>query len=156
VTLEFDERGLMPPGVHDATLEEVDQYFGRFQRTDQRITLCKKLKEYVVALRSAEINCSLILDGSFIMIGVDEPEDIDLVLVLPEDWDTNADLRPYQYNVVSKRRVRQAYRFDLFAVRKNSPEEQEWIAFFGHVNLKWCTMFGWPEDTTKGLVRVVP
>jgi hypothetical protein len=152
--LEFDERGLLPAGIHDATLEELEQYFGRFQRTDQRITLCKKLKAYISALKAAEINCSLIVDGSFIMTKVDEPEDIDLVLVLPEDWDIGADLKPYQYNVVAKHRVKQQYRFDLFTVRKNTADEQKWIDFFGQVNVKWCELFGWPDDLTKGVVRV--
>ena len=152
--LEFDERGLLPCGVHDATLEEVEEYFGRFQRTDQRIALCKKLKAYISALKSSDINCSLIVDGSFIMTRVDEPEDIDLVLVLPEDWDMDADLKPYQYNVVSKKRVRQQYRFDLFAVRKSTKDERDWLDFFGQVNVKWCELFGWPDDLTKGVVRI--
>ena len=64
--LDFDERGLLPPGVHDATIEELDDHFGRFQRTDQRITLCKKLKAYITALKTSGIKCSLIIDGSFI------------------------------------------------------------------------------------------
>ena len=110
MTLEFDERGLLPPGVHDASLDELDQYFGRFQRTDQRISLCKKLKEYITALRLAEIKCSLIIDGSFIMTGVDEPDDIDLVLVLPLEHDVKADLAPAAYALVSKKRVQKAVR----------------------------------------------
>ncbi len=152
--LDFDERGLLLPGVHDATLEELDEHFGRFQRTDQRITLFKKLKAYLTDLKNSGIKCSLIIDGSFIMTKVDEPDDIDLVLILPEDWDMEANLRPYQYNVVSKRRVRQEYRFDLYSVRQNSTEEQKWIEFFGRVNLKWCDAFNWVRETRKGLVRV--
>src|SRR5688572_28332358 len=129
--LEFDERGLLPAGIHDATLDELEQYFGRFQRSDQRITLFKKLKAYISALKTADFNCSLSVDGSFIMTKADEPEDIDLVPVLPEDWDMDANLKPFQYNVVSKRRVQQQYRFDLFTVRKNTADEQKWIDFFG-------------------------
>ena len=32
--LFFDERGLLPPGVHDATLAEIEAAFARFQQTD--------------------------------------------------------------------------------------------------------------------------
>ena len=87
MTLALDERQLLPGGVHDATLEEVDRQFGRFQRTDRRIELVRKLKEYVAAMQQAQIRGSLIVDGSFVMAGVDQPEDLDLVLVLPDDWD---------------------------------------------------------------------
>jgi hypothetical protein len=152
--LEFDERRLLRPGVQDATLEEVEEHFARFQRTDRRRTLFQKLKEYAAALQQAELKGSLIIDGSFIMPTVDRPEDIDLVLVLPEDWDMTADLRPYQYNLVSKRRVKQAFGFDVFIVVRGSSEEHKWVTFFGQVNPKWCSAFGWPHDATKGLVRI--
>jgi hypothetical protein len=123
MALSFDDNQLLPAGIHDATLEEVGEQFGRFQRTDRRMTLFRRLGEYVAALRRANIQGSLIIDGSFVMPSMDQPEDVDLVLVLPEDWDTAADLRPYQYNLVSKRRVRQEYRFDVFTVRKGSAQE---------------------------------
>ena len=152
--LVFDERQLLVAGVHDATVEEIEQLFGRFQRTDRRMTLFQKLQDYLAALRRAAIGGSLIIDGSFIMPAIDQPEDIDMVLVLPEEWDMTADLRPYQYNLVSKRRVKQEYRFDVFTVQKGSPDEQEWVAFFSKVNVKWCEAFGWPDDLRKGLVRV--
>lgn len=152
--LDPDERGLLPLGIHDATLEEVGQRFGRLQRTDQRMTLFRKLEAFVAALRQARIPGSLVIDGSFIMASLDQPEDIDLVLILPEDWDMTADLRPYQYNMVSKRRVKQEYKFDLFTVQKGSPDEQRWLEFFRKVGPKWIDAFGLPEETYKGLVRV--
>jgi hypothetical protein len=95
--LTFDARQLLGSGIHDALIEEVEQHFARFQRTDRRMTLFQKLKEYLAALRRAAIGGSLIIDGSFIMPGVDQPEDIDLVLLLPEEWDMMAELRPYHF-----------------------------------------------------------
>jgi hypothetical protein len=44
--LAFDERQLLVAGVHDATLAEVEQHFARFQRTDRRMNLFKKLNKY--------------------------------------------------------------------------------------------------------------
>jgi hypothetical protein len=116
--------------------------------------LMRRLKEYVAALQQAHLNGSLLLDGSFIMPRVDQPEDIDLVLVLPKDWDLTADLRPYQYNLVSKRRVRQAYGTDVFVVSQGSVEEHKWVTFFSQVNPKWCQAFDWPAQVSKGLVRI--
>jgi hypothetical protein len=89
------------------------------------------------------------------MACIDEPEDIDLLLVLPLGWDRHAGLKPYQYNLVAKRRVRQEYGFDLLAVVPDSLEEKDWTSFFQRVNIKWCRQFGWPPETKKGLVKVV-
>jgi hypothetical protein len=97
----------------------------------------------------------VILDGSFVMGCVDEPDDIDLILVLPTDWDMDAELKPYQYNLVSKKSIKQLYRFDLITVRASSAQEAEWIAFFKQVNVKWHEQFDWPADTWKGIIRVM-
>lgn len=152
--LVLDDRKLLPPGVHDASLKEVEELFGRFQRTDRRPGLFRKLRDYLKALNQAEIADSVIIDGSFVMACVDEPEDIDLLLVLPADWDAAADLPPYLYNLVSKRRVKRQFGFDAFPVRAGTQQEQEWLAFFGQVSTKWCQRFGWPDKLTKGMVRV--
>jgi hypothetical protein len=66
----------------------------------------------------------------------------------------NADLKPYQYNLVSKRRVKRAFGFDAVPVGDGSPEQANWIAFYSGINVKWRRQFGWPEETAKGLVRI--
>ena len=152
--LTLDDRKLLPLGVHDASLKEVEELFGRFQRSDRRPKLFAKLRDYLKAVKNAEVAGSVILNGSFVMACVDEPSDIDLILVLPTDWNWNADLRPYQYNLVSKRRVRQAFRFDVFPVGEGSREQADWIAFFSGIDVKWRRTFGWPDEAIKGLVRI--
>lgn len=156
MALVLDERGLLPDGVHEATLEEVDAVFARFQKSDRRLKLFARLRNYLVELKKAVVGESVIIDGSFVMPCVDEPEDIDIILVMAEDWDMKADLKPYQYNLVSKKRVKKDHGFDLAVVSKNSPLELEWISFFSQVRPKWCQRFGWPKHATKGLVRVTP
>src|SRR5262245_1676341 len=98
--LTFDDRGLLVPGTHDATPAEVERAFARFQRSDRRITLFAKLRAYLAELRQTGWACHVILDGSFVMPMVDEPNDIDVILVLPADWDLTRELRPFEYNVV--------------------------------------------------------
>ena len=153
--LVFDERGLLPPGVHDVSMDEVKQHFGGFRRSDRRPKLFAKLLEYQAALTGAGIGGSLIIDGSFVMAGIEEPDDIDIVLVFPAGWDTQADLRPFQYNLVSKKSVKISFRLDLFTAPAGSAEENSWIEYFGRVNLKWREEFGWPPDTRKGILRVL-
>src|SRR5205809_42644 len=100
--LVFDDRQLLLPGVHQVSMETVKDHFGKFQRSDRRMKLFAKLTEYLDAVKKADCGASVVIDGSFVMACIDEPEDIDVVLVLPADWDDAADLRPYQYNLVSK------------------------------------------------------
>jgi hypothetical protein len=152
--LAFDYRKLLLPGVHEASPETVKEYFGNFQRSDRRMTLFAKLTEFLHAVKKAGFGQSVVIDGSFVMACVDEPDDIDLLLVLPPDWDDAADLKPYQYNLVSKQVVRRNFGFDLAVVKAGSADETGWIEFFGKVRDKWRQKFGWPEDTRKGIVRV--
>ena len=52
--LEFDDRGLLPDGIHDATMGEIDKCFARFQRSDHRIQLFEHLKRYVREIKAAK------------------------------------------------------------------------------------------------------
>lgn len=154
--LALTEHRLLPAGVHDLTLDEVETLFGRFQRTDRRRALFAKLVEYVNDVKGAGWNAGVIVDGSFVMPAVDEPEDIDILLVLPEDWDMTSEIRPFEYNLIARKRTRRRYGFDVFAVRARSPELQAMVAFFQQVNVKWSEPLGLPPGLVKGIVRIVP
>jgi hypothetical protein len=155
VPLTFDERGLLAPGVHDAALAEVEASFARFQRSDRRIQLFEKLKAYLAELGQTGWACEVILDGSFVMPPVDEPNDIDLILVLPADWDMFQPLKPFEYNVVSKKFTRREYQIDVLPAPAGSQAEREYRLLFEGIRIEWCRRFGWPAGSTKGLVRVV-
>jgi hypothetical protein len=154
--LNFNEQHLLPEGVHDATLAEIERHFARFQRTDRRIKLFEKLSRFLKELQGTNWRCEVILDGSFVMPAVDEPGDIDLLLVLPDDWDMSIELRPFEYNLVSSRRVRDSFGFDLKVAIGTSEEYRKWIEFFSRVNVKWSTLLNLPAESRKGLVRVIP
>ena len=148
-------QGILPEGVHVFTLEQVQQRFGSFQHSDRRMRLFQKLQRYVWELRQTGWKVSLILNGSFVMTCVDEPQDIDLILVLPGDVDLNVEFRPSEYNVISRRMVRRRYEFDAFAVPQGTDEERRWIEFFQKVNVKWSEPpYNLAVGARKGLVRI--
>ena len=97
----------------------------------------------------------LLVNGSFVMGCVDEPDDIDLIVVLPKGWNTAADLRPFEYNLLSKKRTRRKFGFDVFAVPKHSRDEREMIRFFQQLSPRWLEQLGISARSRKGLVRVV-
>jgi hypothetical protein len=53
--LLFDDRQLLVDGVHDASLEVVEEHFSRFQRTGRRIKLSEGHVEMIDKLK-AEID----------------------------------------------------------------------------------------------------
>lgn len=80
---EFNESGYLPPGIHRADLVEVQKRFGS---NDTRRTLLRHLDNFVELVRSVSAK-KLILDGSFVT-GKENPADIDVILVLPDTFDT--------------------------------------------------------------------
>jgi hypothetical protein len=110
-------------------MTEVEERFGGFQGSDRRMRLFAKLRRYLEEVRFAGLALALIIDGSFVTNKPD-PEDIDLVLVLPEDHDFGLERRP---NPLSKRYVRQEHGFDLVAVAEESEEYHEALDLFQQV-----------------------
>jgi len=72
----FNNNGYLPPGIHHATLEEVQERFGH--GSEQRETLSQSLDWLVPLCRQAGIT-KILLNGSFVTARP-EPNDIDCVL----------------------------------------------------------------------------
>jgi len=123
-----DDAGLLPPGVHDCTLDEVRQRFGAFQTTDRRPKLHDKLQALVQEAWATGLVAEIIIDGSFVTAKPD-PNDIDLILVLNARHDFKAELRPFEYNVLSTRQARKIYGFDLLVATHASAIYAEYLAF---------------------------
>lgn len=141
---DLNEHGFLPEGIHDCTLEEIGARFGRFQSSDRRVHLFKKLCELFVEERRAGMAIEIFVDGSF-TTSKPEPGDIDLVIVLPVDYNPDVDLSPFEYNAISEGRIRRRYRFDVFVVRKNSRE------YFGKTDFYQKNR---GSTLRKGLLRV--
>lgn len=150
--LVFDDRRVLPEGVHDATLEEVVSAFGG---TSRREKLCDHLRQYMANVKLTGWTCEVLIDGSFVMPQVGEPNDIDLILVLPDDWDLNRrDFRAFEYNTLDKGHTKRVYRMEVYPVQSGSERHREFLELFTQIRIEWCRQFGLPPDSRKGLVRV--
>ena len=127
------EDGVLPDGVHDRTFEEMTGAFGQIQRSDRRIRLTAKMKDHLDEARRSGLVLAVIVDGSY-TTARNEPDDIDMIVVLKPDlaWES---LRPFEYNAVSNRMIRQMYRFDVFAYPEGSVEYDKYLELFQHVRL---------------------
>ena len=90
------QNGLLPPGVHDCSIEEARARFGSFQGSDRRPRLFAKLEQYLNEVRTTRLVARVVLDGSFVT-AIPDPNDIDLVLLLRPGHDFSAALQPFEY-----------------------------------------------------------
>lgn len=137
--------GLLPEGVHDCTLEELRERFGIFQGSDRRCRLFDQLSAYVSEVTLSGLIAAIIVDGSFVTDKSD-PNDVDLILVLRDEHDFNANLRPFEYNVLSRRSVARRYGFDVMLAQQSKLESDENVAFFSQVLDR--------RDLRKGMLRI--
>jgi hypothetical protein len=135
--------GLLPEGVHDASMAEVRERFGRFRGTDRRVRLFAALASYVADARASGLVEAIIVDGSF-TTGDAAPGDVDLIVVARPRADLTPDLRPDQYNVLSPRWIGRRYPLDVRLVSGSAGLEDA-MEFFGRVR---------DDMTRKGMVRI--
>ncbi|MBC8870282.1 MAG: hypothetical protein H8E44_12735 [Planctomycetes bacterium] len=82
----FDEHGYLPPGIHRATLEEIEERFGR--ESELRRVQMESLAWLVDLTRRAGVR-RLIVNGSFVTDAY-EPNDVDCLLLLGPDFSRDA------------------------------------------------------------------
>jgi hypothetical protein len=144
---------VLPEGIHECTFEEVSAIFGQLWRTDQRLKLTEKLRDFLDAARRSGIIAAVVIDGSYVT-AKQEPGDIDLVVAYRPDFDLkHEELRPFEYNVLSKRAIRRTYCFDAFIFPDGSQEYHEWVEFFSGVRADDPDQQ--TSRTRKGVLRIV-
>ena len=125
---DFKDDGFLPAGIHPATLEELEERFAFFDRSDQRLRVFEKLKALIgEAKRSGIVRC-IYVAGSFVT-DKPEPNDFDCILVL-DPIIVGQKLRPFQYNLVSRRMARRIFGGDVVPVLDGSEQMLEYSNFF--------------------------
>lgn len=140
----LNEHGFLPEGVHDCSEGEVEKRFGQFQHSDCRCRLFERLTEFLRQAKASGLVKAVIIDGSFVT-DKDEPNDIDVIVVLRPGHDFDAELSPREYNVVSKLRIRSQFKFDALVGEEGQNELSKHIYFFGRVR---------ESQIRKGLLKV--
>jgi hypothetical protein len=78
----FDDRGFLPPGIHTATLAEIEDRFGREPEL-RRVQMESLRRMMELAVRAGVER--IVLNGSFVT-DIMEPNDVDCVLLLAADY----------------------------------------------------------------------
>jgi len=87
---DFDERGYLPPGIHRATLDEVEQRFGR--QSEIRRVQMESLR-WLVDLAKQTGAARLVINGSFVT-DIFEPNDVDCVLLVGPGFPVDREVEP--------------------------------------------------------------
>ncbi len=142
---ELSADGLLPPGIHDCTLQEIGLRFGSFQRTERRRLLFGKLEEFLKTVDKSGMFEVVIIDGSFVT-NDPAPNDIDLIAVVPTEHDFERELTVSQYALVSRPLLRKRFGFDVVLARRDSSLYDSYVEFFSRVRQK--------PSLRKGLLRL--
>ena len=135
----------------------MDETLSAFGGTYRRDKLCENLRRYIDAVKMTGWKCDILIDGSFVMPNVAEPNDIDVILVLSDDWDmARRDFRPFEYNVLDRGHTKRTHKIDVYPVLTGSEQYLFYFGLFTKIRVEWCREFGLPEDSRKGLVRIMP
>jgi hypothetical protein len=79
---DFNEHGYLPAGIYFATLDEIDNRFGRFSQI--REVQMESLRWLVASAAQAGVK-RIIINGSFISDRL-EPNDVDCVLLIDSEY----------------------------------------------------------------------
>ncbi len=140
--------GLLPPGVHDATLAEVEQAFG--SRNDRRVELFQKLTQFLDVARALGLFQAVITDGSFVT-DKDAPGDIDAVLLLPRADLAKLTGHPNRLQILDQHAVKAQYEIHLFV---DPLPAGHWTNFFQHLKPADALARKLPPTTRRGVLKV--
>ncbi|GHT30799.1 hypothetical protein FACS1894214_1330 [Planctomycetales bacterium] len=159
--LQFTEYQILPKGITIAGIEEIESALG--ENTSQwRSILMTELKSYIEELRTVSIGSYLILDGSFVMPCVKNPNDIDIILIMPDDWDTSEADISNEMHLLDAFQIRLRYaHLDVKIVSDHSFELDFWLRCFGNISRdnhfftdRNGMLMEIPAGVQKGLIQV--
>jgi hypothetical protein len=125
---EFTEQGLLPEGVHRATIDEFEQRFVYFDRSDRRFRIFDGLRRLYNEASNSGIVRRLLVGGSYVT-SEPEPNDFDCILVIDASVQ-DQNLPPVEYNLVSPDAARRIFRGDVFPLIEGTPKMESLIEFF--------------------------
>jgi hypothetical protein len=131
--------------LHECSLAEIRERFGRFHESGRRPQLFARLEELTGLMRRSGLFDAVIVDGSFVTTKP-APNDIDVLAVLRQGHDFERDLPMSEYALVSRVLLRRRTGFDVIVAEADSQLYRTYVEFFSRVRER--------PDVAKGLLRV--
>lgn len=146
----FDSRGLLPQGIHHATLNEIEQKLGYTARRAELIKLFRKMISTELLPHGAGLYVDI--DGSFVT-DKPNPDDIDATVRVPISLLTSAS--PIMQNLgdnAGHARVKNMYLVDFYFSLEGLGND--FSSFFQYVGDKTGALKQLPSTELKGILRI--
>jgi hypothetical protein len=147
---EFTVHGLLPLGVHDATLDEVLSRFGGSNA--RRKMIGDGLKAFVELVQTFGLFTLLFVDGSF-TTDVDLPNDVDVVLQLPSSSGRQFLSHPNALKILDAAQAKATYHVHLF-LEKTEDGYAGMVGFFQQLKPKDLLAKKLAATHRRGIVKV--
>lgn len=141
--------GLLPPGIHDASMVELRATFG--SSNARRVELHSKLEDFISVVQGFSAFTSLFVDGSF-TTDKDVPGDIDAVLTMPRDALSTVLSVPGGVALFDGPAVKHRYEVHLFI--KPEPPVPLMVDFFQSLKPEEALLRRVAPDTKRGILRI--
>jgi hypothetical protein len=147
---DFDEHGLLPPGIHDCTVPEIEE---RFCWTTRRKELFAGLSAFIATeWRPLGVSSALCIDGSFVR-DKPLPEDVDVVIDIDGSVsDEEAILFTYRLQVMERDRFKNVYQVDVWA--RHAALKNDLVKFFQYIGDKAAAELRLSRRYNKGILRI--
>lgn len=141
---ELSDDGLLPPGIHRASIGEIERQFVKFDRSDRRFRIYAGLKRLIEEVRKLPFIQAMYLAGSFVS-SKPEPNDFDCLLTIDGE-SFPQELRPFEYRIVSRRAAAKEFGGDVIAVVAGSELHWRYMDFFQTSR----------DGTPVGMIELIP
>jgi hypothetical protein len=139
--------GLLPAGVHDATVDEIRLTFG--SANDTRIAIMDGLTKFVAIVRTFSIFKEFFVDGSFVT-QEPVPKDVDVVLLFEANEFGAFATSPHAKKLVDRAAFKNEYKVDLLL----GPRAVDMPQFFQGLRAERALELGLATSHRKGILRV--
>jgi hypothetical protein len=116
---EFDKHGNLPPGIYSASFDDVVKRFGGKSLRRQELT--NNLRDFYNSIKVHAVK--IYIDGSYVTSKL-SPRDVDLLVVLPRNFDFHSLAAHHLYNFQFHY---QKYKLHIFPFVLGNREHKEWL-----------------------------
>jgi len=148
---KFTYHGLLPEGVHDCKLEDLEEPLAT---NPQRVKLWERLKQFLEWARATEQFCCAYIDGGFITDKA-HPEDIDLILQTRASYGPEAFIAMEPFFAEGMDTILEKYSVHLHFWCEGFPGGiSDFRRFFQYLRPQDAAPLGLREGAKKGIVRI--
>lgn len=144
--------GVLPPGIHEATIEETGAFFGYGNPNPRRQELWGNFVAFVDWIKPMKMIQAVYVDGSFIT-DKENPSDIDVVLELPPP--EQAQIVQIDPRIFNNAYVKQSFNLDVYPCFPVNPHDMNDLrGFFQYVRVDDAQQRGMNPGDTKGIIKI--